>query len=284
MADFLRLRHQLLPYLATMNVRAHEDGQPIVQPMYYDHPDEPEAYTCPNQFMFGSELLVAPITAPADASTGLGRVKAWLPEGDWVDVFTGLSYRGERTVYLHRDLTSIPVLAKAGAILPMVPGDRLGDGTDLPSEVEVRVYPGADGELTLVEDRDDERWARTRLTYDGAAGELTVHDVEGTAATLPGDRSYRVVVVRPAGDPDGEPDGDPDGDPDNDTDGDPDNDTDRRVFELLDRTQMGFALKASALDVIRAAGDSPGAAVVALQALDLDPMLLGALTEILLAR
>jgi hypothetical protein len=160
------------------------------------------------------------------------------------------------------------VLAKAGAILPMVPGDRLGDGTDLPSEVEVRVYPGADGELTLVEDRDDERWARTRLTYDGAAGELTVHDVEGTAATLPGDRSYRVVVVRPAGDPDG----------------DPDNDMDRRVFELLDRTQMGFALKASALDVIRAAGDSPGAAVVALQALDLDPMLLGALTEILLAR
>jgi hypothetical protein len=152
------------------------------------------------------------------------------------------------------------VLAKAGAILPMIPGDRLGDGTDLPSEVEIRVYPGADGELTLVEDRDDERWARTRLTYDDSAGELTVHDVEGTAATLPGDRSYRVVVVQP------------------------DAGTERRVFELLDRTQMGFELKASALDVIRAAGDSPGAAMVALQALDLDPTLLGALTEILLAR
>ncbi|MDX6302643.1 MAG: hypothetical protein QOF53_3857 [Nocardioidaceae bacterium] len=260
MKDFLRLRHQLLPYLATMNVRAHEDGEPLVQPMYYDHPDRPEAYSSPNQFMFGSELLVAPITTPADRSTGLGRVKAWLPDGDWVDIFTGLSYRGGRTVYLHRDLTSIPVLAKAGAILPMIPGDRLGDGTDLPSEVEIRVYPGADGELTLVEDRDDERWARTRLTYDDSAGELTVHDVEGTAATLPGDRSYRVVVVQP------------------------DAGTERRVFELLDRTQMGFELKASALDVIRAAGDSPGAAMVALQALDLDPTLLGALTEILLAR
>src|SRR3954453_6657620 len=259
MKDFLRLRHQLLPYLATMNVRAHEDGEPIVQPMYYDHPDEPEAYTCPNQFMFGSELLVAPITAPADRSTGLGRVKAWLPEGDWVDVFTGLSYRGGRTLHLHRDLSSIPVLAKAGAVLPMVPADLLGPGTELPSVVEVRVYPGADGDFTLVEDRDDERWARTRLTYEDSSGELTVHDVEGEAATLPPDRSYRVVVVPPA------------------------DDVDRRVFELLDRTQMGFELKASALDVVRTSS-SPGAAVLALQALDLEPTLLGALSEILLAR
>jgi alpha-glucosidase (family GH31 glycosyl hydrolase) len=259
MKDFLRLRHQLLPYLATMNVRAHEDGEPVVQPMYYDHPDEPDAYTCPNQFMFGSELLVAPITAPADRSTGLGRVKAWLPEGDWVDVFTGLSYRGGRTIHLHRDLTSIPVLAKAGAVLPMVPADLLGPGTDLPSVVEVRVYPGADGELTLVEDRDDERWARTRLTYDDSTGELTVHDVEGEASTLPADRSYRVVVVPPA------------------------DDVERRVFELLDRTQMGFELKASALDVVRTS-TSPGAAVLALQALDLEPTLLGGLSEILLAR
>ena len=66
MTDFLRLRHQLLPYLATMNLRAHAEGEPLVQPMYYDHPDEPAAYDVPNQFMFGSELLVAPITSPAD--------------------------------------------------------------------------------------------------------------------------------------------------------------------------------------------------------------------------
>ncbi len=64
MKDFLRLRHRLLPYLATMNLRAHAEGEPIVQPMYYDHPDDGAAYTVPNQFMFGSELLVAPITSP----------------------------------------------------------------------------------------------------------------------------------------------------------------------------------------------------------------------------
>ena len=100
MKRFLRLRHQLVPYLATMSVRAHLDGEPLVQPMYYDHPDEPAAYACRNQFMFGSELLVAPITSPADRSTGLGRVRAWLPPGDWVDVFTGQRYVGGRSVYV----------------------------------------------------------------------------------------------------------------------------------------------------------------------------------------
>ncbi len=258
MCEFLRLRHQLLPYLATMNLRAHE-GEPIVQPMYYDHPDEAAAYDVPNQFMFGSELLVAPITSPADRSTGLGRVKAWLPEGTWTDVFTGVAYTGGRTVHLHRDLSSIPVLARAGAIVPLVPADELGEGTDLPSVVEVRVYAGADGEFTLVEDHDDERWARTRMTYDDASGELTVHEVEGDPETLPADRSYRVTVVRPS---DGVLD---------------------RVFALLDRAQMGFELKAAAYDVVRADA-GPAATVLSLQALDLSPELLGALCELLLAR
>jgi alpha-glucosidase (family GH31 glycosyl hydrolase) len=258
MKDFLRLRHRLLPYLATMNVRAHQ-GEPLVQPMYYDHPDEPAAYDVPNQFMFGTELLVAPITSPADPVTGLGRVKAWLPEGEWVDVFTGLGYTGGRTVYLHRDLASIPVLAKAGAIVPMTPEESLLDGTDLPVTVEVRVYAGAAGEFTLVEDREDGRWARTRMSYDEQAGRLTVHDVEGDAATLPADRTYRVSVVHA------------------------EQATDQRVFGLLDRAQMDNDLKATIHDVVRA-GDSPGAAVLALQALDLHPPLLSALSELLLAR
>jgi alpha-glucosidase (family GH31 glycosyl hydrolase) len=258
MKDFLRLRHRLLPYLATMNVRAHE-GEPLVQPMYYDHPDEAAAYDVPNQFMFGTELLVAPITSPADRVTGLGRVKAWLPEGEWVDVFTGLGYTGGRTVYLHRDLTSIPVLAKAGAIVPMTPEESLLDGTDLPATVEVRVYAGADGDFTLVEDRDDSRWALTRMSYDEQAGELTIHDVDGDPATLPPDRSYRVSVVHP------------------------DPDTDRRVFGLLDRAQMDNDLKATVYEVVRGSGSS-GAAVLTLQALDLHPPLLSALSELLLAR
>ena len=258
MATFLRLRHQLLPYLATMNVRAHE-GEPLVQPMYYDHPEVPEAYTVPHQFMFGTELLVAPITTPRDRSTGLGRVTAWLPDGEWVDVFTGVRYTGGRTMHQHRDLDSSPVLARAGAIVPMTPAGDVGGGTDLPARVEVRVFPGADGEFTLFDDRDDERWVRTRLTWDDAAGELTVHDPEGETATLPEDRTYEVVVVADEGDLGG------------------------RLFTLLDRVTMPFVLKESVWDVVRS-GAGPAHTVPALQALEIEPALLGALTELLLAR
>jgi alpha-glucosidase (family GH31 glycosyl hydrolase) len=259
MKDFLRLRHQLLPYLATMNVRAHE-GEPLVSPMYYDHPDDPEAYTVPNQFMFGTELLVAPVTTPADRSTRLARVKAWLPEGEWVDLFTGLRYTGGRTIYLHRPLDTIPVLARAGAVLPVVPEDAVAGGTDLSERIEVRAVAGADGEFTLVEDRDDGRFARTRLSYVDRTRELVVHDVEGEASTLPDGRSYELVVVGAEAD-----------------------DVPARVFAILDRAQMDFVLKAAVLDVVRHAA-SPAHAALALQGLDLDEPLLGAVSEVLLAR
>jgi alpha-glucosidase (family GH31 glycosyl hydrolase) len=122
MGEALRLRHRLLPYLEAMSRRAHEQGEPLVQPMYYDHPWEDAAYGVPNQFMFGSDLLVAPITSPADRETGLASVRAWLPEGDWLDIFTGVGYRGGRTIELHRDLDSIPVLVRAG-VEPPLSGD-----------------------------------------------------------------------------------------------------------------------------------------------------------------
>jgi alpha-glucosidase (family GH31 glycosyl hydrolase) len=259
MTAFLRLRHQLLPYLATMNVRAHE-GRPLVEPMYYEHPEAPEAYEVPHQFMFGPDLLVAPITSPADPVTGLGRVTAWLPEGEWVDVLTRARYRGGRMLHLHRDLDSIPVLARVGTVLPLVPEADVVGGTEPPARLEVRVLAGADGEFTLVEDRDDGRWARTRLTWDDAAGRLTVHPVEGYAATVPDGRTVDTVVV-----------------------GEDEDDPRARVFAILDRSRMGFDLKGTALEAIRRSR-SPGEAVVALQALEVPPGVLGALSEVLLAR
>lgn len=267
MSTFLRLRHQLMPYLATMNVRAHQ-GRPIVEPMYYEHPDEPAAYSVPNQFMFGTELLVAPITSPADHETGLGRVKAWLPEGTWVDLFTGTRYRGGRTLYLHRDLNSIPVLARAGAIVPMVPADEIGGRTDPTSRIELRVFAGSDGTFTLVEDRDDRRWAHTRITYDDKTGQVSVHEVQGEASTLPADRTYETVLIGDRG---------YGGDA-----GDGGQDVQAKVFRILDQAQIEFELKGEAFEVVQNSA-SAAEAVMALQALDVSPPLLGAVAELLLA-
>ena len=81
MGEFLRLRHRLMPYLYTMNYRASESAEPMIMPMYYKHPEAAEAYEAANQHYFGSEMIVAPITAPRIRKINEAQVRAWIPEG-----------------------------------------------------------------------------------------------------------------------------------------------------------------------------------------------------------
>ena len=85
----LRLRHALIPYLQTMAWRNHVESIPLARPMYYDHPLDEQAYHCPDQYLFGSELVAAPFISPADPDTRLSRQVVWLPLGDWFDFFSG---------------------------------------------------------------------------------------------------------------------------------------------------------------------------------------------------
>ena len=160
--------------------------------MYWEHPARPEAYTQRNEYLFGTNLLVAPITAPADRRTGLGETTAWLPPGDWFDMLTGLAYRGDRTIVLHRDLDTIPVLARAGSVLPLVPASGVEFGTANPDALQIRVYAGGDATFTLAEDRDDERWAETQYAY--ADGQFSIAPATGELASIPSARSYELVL------------------------------------------------------------------------------------------
>ena len=138
---FLRLRHRLVPYLYTAAWRSHADGIGIVRPMYHDHPTDPAAFSVPNQYLFGSDLIVAPITTPRDPHTGLAGVTVWLPAGDWFDLFTGKRYRGGRTLRMHRPLELIPVLVRGGAAIPMLddPEQDIGEN---PEKLVLRIVPG----------------------------------------------------------------------------------------------------------------------------------------------
>ena len=85
MGDFLRLRHELIPYLYTANRRASFEGCPLVRPLYWEEPEQKEAYEFPNEYYFGSELLAAPITERMDLEADLSGVNAWIPDGIWFD-------------------------------------------------------------------------------------------------------------------------------------------------------------------------------------------------------
>ena len=188
MTEFLRLRHRLIPYLYSMNYRTHLDGLPLVRPMYYHHEDW-AAYDVPNQYYFGTELMVCPITTPVDSETLLAGFDAWLPEGEWFDFFTGQYYRGGRKLRLYRDLNTIPVLVKAGGIIPMA--SDCGSHLRNPETLEVHVWCGAEGAFELYEDGGDDALAITRFRFQPGRNARFHIGLEGrTAGVIPAGRRY----------------------------------------------------------------------------------------------
>ena len=198
MRRFLSLRHQLVPYLYTMNRRFHTDNQPLVQPMYYQYPEQQEAYTVKNQYFFGSELIVNPITSPTDKTVRTGSVITWLPEGIWFDFFTGMVYRGGKKIRMHRSIDTIPVLAKAGGILPMQAMEELSSRTDNPEHMEICVFAGADGVFELYEDDGISmdykagKSVTTRYALNWTEKNFVIGAAQGETGLIPARRRYTI--------------------------------------------------------------------------------------------
>lgn len=190
MVRFLRLRHLLVPYLYSAAWRTHADHVAIVRPMYHDHPDEDAAYGVPDQYLFGDDMIVAPVVAPMDADSRLAPVVVWLPEGRWVDLFTGQWYEGGRRLMMHRTIDHIPVLVRAGAAVPMLidPLERI-EGN--PETLVLRLVPGS-GESVVHEDDGSatpdvttRTSLRVRQESDASGAVLVRIDAVGPAAAVP---------------------------------------------------------------------------------------------------
>jgi hypothetical protein len=146
-ASFLRLREALVPYTYTLADQATSSGLPITRPLYRDYPGAPEAYTNPGEYLYGPDMLVAPVTTPGNVTSE----RVWFPPGTWTDWFTGATFQGPSTQTLTVPLNRMPVFVKAGGIIPeQVPMDHVGAQPDAP--LTLRVYPGAPGHFTLYQD------------------------------------------------------------------------------------------------------------------------------------
>lgn len=200
MCEFLRLRHRLLPYLYTMNHRAWAEGEPICQPMYYAYPENWDAYGRKNEYFFGSELIAAPVTTPRIENLNVAKTKVWLPEGLWFDFFTDTVYQGGRNQNMYRSIDQIPVLAKAGAILPMTDEIRAIDTEKNPEELTVRVYPGADNSFTLYEDDNVSEGYRqgicavTEMNLNWQEKTFTIKPSAGDLTLLPKQRTWKIEL------------------------------------------------------------------------------------------
>lgn len=197
MKRYLKLRHEMIPYLYTMNYHASHDGQPLIRPMYYLEPEQPEAYEVPNEYYFGTELVVCPITEPTDKAAGTACVKAWIPEGKWYDIFSGLKYDGGRMLELYRSLEDIPVLAKEGAIIPLTDLTEYTNSVENPKELAVKIVPGKKNAFILMEDTGDtcedkeENWAQTKLEWINE-NEFIIHPANGNLDVVPKRRTWKM--------------------------------------------------------------------------------------------
>ena len=197
--DFMRLRHQLFPYLYTMNRRVQAELLPLMRPMYHVSPECTDAYQVRNEYWFGSEMIVSPITDPADASD-LAPADTWLPEGLWTDAFTGYVYKGDQRLTVCRPMEEMPVFLKAGAIVPLqlhlIQDNQLG----MVKDMQVVVAPGASNAFRMYEDDgvsldfQQGKYAETPMTLDWAekTATFTIHPVEGDASLVPEKRLWSV--------------------------------------------------------------------------------------------
>ena len=194
------LRYQLIPYTYTLARDARDTGMPLMRALWLHYPEDERARSVGSEYLWGRDLLVAPVfTQGAEAR------EVYLPVGDWYDWWTGERLSGGRTVTRQVDLATMPIYARAGAVIPFDPVRQyMDEPVDEPTTI--KVFRGADGEFTLYEDDGisldylQGRGTWTRMTWDDAEARLTIEPgaPPGAVNLLPEGRMF-VVELLPGG-------------------------------------------------------------------------------------
>lgn len=180
MRETILKRYEILPYLYTESRISRESGLSICRPLYYEYPESEEAYRHPGEYFFGSEVIVAPVTVPADPETCLAESSVYLPEGDWFDAAAGKLLHGPCVRKTPRMPGEIPLFIKAGAVLPGAMGFHRAGESGVVEHLLLNVYPGESGEYELYEDDghslrcDAGEHVRTRISHRTAGRWRTV--------------------------------------------------------------------------------------------------------------
>jgi alpha-D-xyloside xylohydrolase len=143
---YLRMRYALIPYIYSLAYHTYRTGAPYMRALFMDFPNDPEVDTLTDEFMFGPDFLVAPVT-----HQGQTRRRVYLPAGsDWYDYWTNAEYRGGQTIVANAPISIIPLFVRAGSILPL--GKPVEDMDQHQGLKAIRVYPGANATFDLYRD------------------------------------------------------------------------------------------------------------------------------------
>ena len=207
-ADLMRQsylqRYALQPYIYTEARRTYDTGVAFLHPLYYEAPEAPEAYAAKDEYMFGDEILVAPVTKAVAKDSQLATRTVWLPEGNWYEWQTGAHLQGPTTLDRQVSISQIPVYVKAGSIVPMQPPMRF-TGEKPVDPLILTVFPLEDGQTSTYKMYEDagnstgykhgeEAWTKIQATLsaDGSALRVAVAPIEGRFTGMETARSYEL--------------------------------------------------------------------------------------------
>jgi alpha-glucosidase (family GH31 glycosyl hydrolase) len=196
---YLDLRYRLMPYTYSLAWQAHREGLPLMRPLALEWPDEPDLGDLATAWLWGDQLLVAPVTR-----AGATHWPVRLPPGAWHAFDSHERHAGGRGITVEAPLARLPLFVRAGAILPlMAPARHLKDGP--PDEITLRLYPEGRSSFSLYE--DDGRstayrggaHALTDIACDAEPGRILVHIAapRGDAACIPAARRWRLELCLP---------------------------------------------------------------------------------------
>ena len=198
----VRQRYEMAPYIYTMARKGYDEGLALCRPMYYDYPEAPEAYSFRSQYMFGDDMLIAPVTKAA--VDGFAEVDVWLPEGKWYELHTGTMLEGGAVVKRHFALDEYGIYVKAGSVLPFY-GDEVQNLNCNDEDVYVTVFPEGEGCFRMYEDAgNDKNYASEHAftsisnSWDGAVQTIRIAPREGSYQGMPSERRFKVKVLASA--------------------------------------------------------------------------------------
>ena len=226
--QMIRLRYRLIPYLYSTAWQVTSNNDSYMRPLFADFAQDKQVWNVADEFMFGRSILAAPIVNPQytkeaiikeDAMTGWDRktvsdgspvgvvdwtatksVTKYLPKGTtWYDFWTGKRYKGGQSVKLETQLNRVPMFVRAGSIVPMGPemqyvGEKSWD------QLELRVYPGADGQFVLYEDEGDGynyekgAYSTINIKWNERTRTLTIGECQGNFKGMIQQRCFTIVT------------------------------------------------------------------------------------------
>ena len=230
LVDAIRLRYRLLPYTYSLSWQVSRNDDSFMRALFMDFPDDASTWDNATEFMYGHNLLVCPVLRPlytterivrTDEMSGWNRnettgdryqtvnwneaksYEVYLPQivkSKWYDFWTEKTYDGGQTLQLSTTLAHSPLFVRAGTILPIGPDVQYADEKPW-DELELRIYPGADGSFTLYEDEGDNynyekgQYTTIEFNWNDRSKSLTIGPRRGSFDGMLTSRQFRVRLI-----------------------------------------------------------------------------------------